>query len=197
MIEINLLPGKKDFRLPEIMGLDLNYFNIKMLLILLFVHAITVPLGKDLMENYLLKYKAKEEEKNLLLKKAIDDGRASKEVQDKVDLLNQQEKKLKGKLDVVKQILKIKKNPLGIMLFITKNIPSDIWLTKMEIESDNLILEGGSTSYKGIGIFIDSLQGAIFFGNSVKLLDSKTTIDEKTGKRAEVFKIGAQISRYE
>jgi Tfp pilus assembly protein PilN len=197
MIEINLVPGKKDFRLPEIMGIDLNHFNLKMLAIFVLIHLLTVPIGKDLLEGNLQKQRLLEEDKNKKLEQAITDGKASKEVQDKVDLLNQQEKKLKGKLDVVKQILKIKKNPLGIMLFITKNIPQDLWLTKLEIDSDNLEIEGGSTSYKGIGIFIDSLQGAIFFGSSVKLLDSKTTSDEKTGRRTEVFKIGAQISRYE
>ena len=179
------------------MGVDLSLLNIKFIMVALALHIILVPILTGRWEQEEIDWDESLKKVNVQLAKVKEEGRASKDIQEKVEALNAQEKKLQEKLNVVRQIIKIKKNPLGIMLFLTKNMPPDVWLNTLSLENDALVLEGSSSSYRSIGIFIENLQGSIFFGNSIKLEDSRTVNLEKSKNREEMFKISGTIMRYE
>ena len=196
MIEVNLKVGEKDFRLPVILGLDLNIISIKGIIIALFVHFIVPPIFNDNflkgLEDIDTKIRGLKRQIRELKKKK----KSQQDIQDQIDSFLQKEKKLNNKLVVVKRIIKLKKNPLKILLYISKNIPEDLWLTSMSLENDNIALSGESNSYKSIGRFIENLKKATFFDQSLKLTKSQTRADD-SGRRVEEFEIKAKIVSYE
>ena len=79
------------------------------------------------------------------------------------------------KLKAVNEVLKLKKNPVNLLLYISKNISTDLWIDKLSItKGGTLEIQGGSNSYKSIGVFIESLNQSIFFDKSIKLIKSQT-----------------------
>lgn len=196
VIEVNLLGNKKPFKLPVILGMDLSELNIKMVIIAIVIDSFGSPYVRDLWKDEL---KTKDEQINVK-RKEIAILKKKKRSYDSIDKqaqeLREQETRLKAKLEVVKKVIKLKKNPEKIMHYVAKNIPEDVWLRDFNIENDVLAIRGYSQSYKSIGLFIDSLKSAIFFENRVKLQDSKTIMNEEDKSRLEQFHIKAEIVRY-
>jgi type IV pilus assembly protein PilN len=197
MIEINLLPGQKDFGALSSISSQFSVINWKFLIVVVVIHLLVRPLVIEkalgvkvsTIENdvksvttLLEKEQAKNQENLVIVRQAEE--------------LEEREKKLTEKLDIVKKILKQKKNPVGIMIFIAKNIPNDVWINSLKIENDKIEIIGESQSYKSIGNFIENLQSSIFFGNKVKLEGTEPKQDEATGRRFEQFTLTSNVERY-
>lgn len=197
MIEVNLLSVKKAFKLPTVWGIDFNVINLKMI-IGAYLLTLLVPIYESQMDNNRLGINKIIEEKNLELNKVRQEGEKLEEIKIEIERFEQQERKLNEKLEVVKKIIKLRKNPMNMLYYLAKSIPEDVWVTKIAIQDDQMTISGESTSYKSIGQLIESFKSSIFFENSnIKLVDSGMKENEKGKVRIEHFTIRAAILRYE
>lgn len=194
MIEVNLLGNKKPFRLPKVLGVDFNILNLKLVLLAVITgHFINTDYWKaerDQTNKEIMKLDRTFKKLNVQAKK-------SKKIQAEIDQFLELEKKLLEKLKIVKKIIKIKRNPYKILLYVSKNIPSGVWLTSLKLDDNEFVIDGSSVSYKDIGQFIEKLKSSIFFNNTLRLSKSRTRIDEKSGRRIENFQIKGMIERYD
>ncbi len=196
MIKINLLLERKAFRMPVILGFDLGLLNFKWIIFVVIFHFIALPIIKGRLDSEI---KLTQEEFNKtssflreLQKKESDLALFS----DLALKLEKNEVALKEKLEVIKKIIKFKKNPDQLMLYIAKNIPEDVWIEEMNLENESLVIVAYSKSYKSIGIFIEKLKKSIFFENSVRLESSKTITSSSNSYRYEAFTLAMSIVRY-
>lgn len=195
MIKINLLPSKKGTGLPVVLGMDLNLVNFK-LLILALLFTIVPGFVKDFWNADLAANNTEMETLNQDLGKLNAQLGGEDSVQKMIEAFTQQEKKLKERLDVVKNILKIKKNPARVLHYVAQNIPEDLWLTNISMVDNNVTFKGESVSYKSIGVFIENLKNSIFFDKSIRLVNSQTKKDNESGKRTEEFEIAGVITKF-
>ncbi|MBF0311793.1 MAG: PilN domain-containing protein [Oligoflexia bacterium] len=197
MIEVNLLGDKKSYKLPTLLGIDLSLLPIKGILIV-YGFSFLLPVLVDYYANKNKILRNNVMALNEEIAKANEEGKKLDFLKEEVEKIETQEQRLNEKLNVVKKILKIKKNPLNIMLFIARKVNEDLWITSFAIENDILSISGESLSYKSVGDFINDLKNSIFFENGVvKLDESNTKVDELSSRRVESFKISAKIVRYE
>jgi Tfp pilus assembly protein PilN len=196
MIEVNLLKGKKEFRLPILLGVDLSLINFKFLIIAILLDYCR-PFYEDKWRESLVVIQEQVKKSNEEMLRVRKSGQGLEHIQEEIGKANEKEQELNEILVVVKKITESKKNPMSILLNVSKNIPDDLWLNNLVIENDVLLLSGECESYRNIGLFIEKLKGLIFFENNIRLEDSKTLTNEKTGKRTEAFTIKAVIVRYD
>jgi Tfp pilus assembly protein PilN len=197
MIEINLIVGKKPFKMPTLMGIDLAVLNLKMLglaILLSFLPGMFLEGGREEEITALNDEVATLQSTVNKLDKKADEN---KTIQEQIDALNRQEKKLAERLGVVKEIIKLKKNPMSVLLYIAKNIPEDVWINSLELKDNTIIIKGSALSYKDIGVFVEILKNAIFFNKDLGMRNSKT-VEAKDGMpRVEEFELGGTIARFE
>lgn len=197
MIEINLIVGKKPFKMPTILGVDMALINVKMIVLAIILSLIPGMFLESDWEPELAAVNQQVEETTQKVKKLEKKNDDNKTIQEQVDALARQEKKLAERLGVVKQIIKLKKNPMGIMLYIAKNIPEDVWLISLELENNTIKMKGQSLTYKSIGVFIENLKNSVFFNKDITMAGSRT-IEGKDGQaRVEEFDITGTIARFE
>jgi len=199
MIKVNLIEKKKQQVNTFIMGVDIKQLNWKFIVpLILFI----MWDGNSHIFNLLLeeRMKAATEEKTMLSaekKKLTSQYAKLKGLDKEISKFQIIEKKLKSRLDVVRKILAQKKNPQNIMLYISKNVPSDLWISNLSFKGTRFEIIGKSLSYKSIGIFLESLRSSIFFDRDLRLDGTKTEIDKETQTRMEAFKILGKVSRFE
>jgi len=195
MIKINLLPKKKKVGLPVIMGVNLNQLNFKMLVVA-FLITFLPDLINSRWEEELSAITNESKVLDKKLKNLKKEAKAQGGIQKAIDIYILQEKKLKERLGIVKNIIKLKQNPSEIMLYVAKIVPTDLWILNLKFEGNKLSITGRSISYKSIGIFIEGLKNSVYFDKSIRLVTSKTKKDEKSGKRTEEFEIVGIVSRF-
>ena len=197
MIEVNLLGGKKPFALPKIGPIDLNHINLKLVVAAMLINSFIIPMFEPDWDSETVdvtKEIAKMEAKTRKLKMIM---KQSKSLQNEISEYEKLEKSLTGKLEIVRKVLSVKKNPYQVLLFVAQNTPEDLWLNKLAIENDKIVIDGYSKSYKSIGRFIDILKGSVFFDSSLKLTSSETVSLEEGKGRAEQFNLDAKVVRYD
>ena len=196
MIKINLLPQKKKTTSPALGGLDLSKLNLKYLAIAGVIYF-TPGFFQDYFNSQVAGLKVEVENLDKRFKAKKRELKSQEGVQETIKEYIVQEKKLKERLEVVKKIIQLKKNPSGIMLYVAKNMPEDLWLTGLKVEDQKINFKGESVSYKSIGLFIETLKDSVFFDKTIRLTNSQTKKDKKTGRRTEEFEITGTISRFD
>ena len=195
MIEINLITGKKQGGLTAVAGIDFNKLNIKMVIVAILFLYIPEPFLVDMMDTEIETVT----QKNTALRKeyaAVNKKvKSLKEIEEQVVALKDQEAKLARKLNVVKQIINKRQNPFQIFYYLAQNIPSDVWLTKLELDDKKLILTGHSKTWKSIGTFLENIKSSIFFAKDLRY--EQPTGADKAKDRVETFTIIANIVRFE
>ena len=197
MIEINLIVGKKPFKMPTIMGVDMALINVKMIAAAILLSFVPGALLESGWEPELAAANQQVTDISQKISSLEKKNDANKTIQEQVDALTRQEKKLAERLGVVKEIIKLKKNPMGIMLYIAKNIPEDVWLVSLELENNSIKLKGQSLTYKSIGIFIENLKNSVFFNKDIIMTGSRTIEGKEGQARVEEFDITGTITRFE
>jgi hypothetical protein len=200
MIELNLLEKKQPLRLPNILGLDLNVLNFKMIGFALFLYYVPEIFVHSHFEN-----KIKEEEE-VLHKITSDSERITKEIgkntniKAQLDAFNKQVEKLKARSAQVDEILKIRTNPKKILEKIARSIPEDLWFDQLKInENKDVTIIGGSYSPRSIGEFITVINDSPFFANSltpVRQENKQESLDGVVGS-FELFELKGKIKNYE
>lgn len=196
MIEINLIVGKKPFKMPTIMGVDMALINVKMIVLAIVLSFIPGAFLESDWEPEINTANEQVGELQAKIKKLEKKNDENKSIQEQVDALARQEKKLAERLGVVKEIIKLKKNPMGIMLYLAKNIPDDVWIVSLNIENNTIKIRGQSLTYKSIGVFIENLKNSVFFNKDIVMSGSRT-LEREGQARIEEFDITGTIARFE
>ena len=122
MIEVNLIVGKKPMQMPKIAGADIRAIKVKHVVIgIVFYYA------SSYMVDFILADKKQDvETRRQNVQKEVTTLRKEvterKSIEQQKENLIKQEQKLKAKLEVVRKIIQEKKNPMKILLYVSKNI---------------------------------------------------------------------------
>lgn len=195
MIKINLLVGKKPLDITNVGGFDLSQINLKFLIIAILISYTPEFFLYSKFEEDI----KKENEKLAVVDKKLRESnkkvKSLQAIEKQIKALEVLDKQLQDKLNVVRDIIKINTNPVNILLYISKNIPEELWVKEITIENNVLRILGESKSPKSIGDFMDNLKNSIFFRKDVRLPEFKTVT--KDNIRTEDFTIEANIVSYE
>lgn len=196
MIEINLSPTKKAAGIANVGGIDLSQINVKMMIIALLIWFVPEPVLMGILDDEKAGYEKEFQKLNTEFKKLQGTVKSMDNVQKQVDALKEQEEKLALKLQTVKEIINKRQNPYEVLLYITKNIPADVWLTSINIDENNLVIRGYAKTWKNIGDFLEALKSSIFFSKTVDYQRPGDMSPDYRGQRVEVFEIKTSIVRF-
>lgn len=195
MIKINLLPKQKKFQMPVVLGIDLGKLNLKLIVVFIVLHYLGTGFVKDFFQGQVEELEAEVTAISNQRSKLRAENRKYSGIQSQIKELITQERNLQSRKQVVESIISTKKNPVKLMLYISKNIPDDIWLEKMEVSGNVLNIDGYALSFKSIRVFMDNLQRSVYFDQRFQIGKSETVTDEQ-GNRKERFSISGQVERY-
>lgn len=77
--------------------------------------------------------------------------------------LEDDEKAIRLKLEVVKKLLEDRDAPAKMLMQITQTIPDQVWLTNLEVLEDSVAFKGQTPSYNDVSDFIKGLNGTSQF----------------------------------
>jgi Tfp pilus assembly protein PilN len=196
MIKINLSNAKKQVDISNIGGFDFTKLKIKPLL--LIIGLIYVP-------DFVL-VPLWEEERNIanevINQKQGQLAKLKRKVAQSVDLekqireLKAQEENLSKKLTAVKQAISEKKNPSPLLLYIAKNIPSELWIKELSISQDLMTIKGEALDYTSIGNFVNSLRSSVFIKDA-NIASTTSAVRESDKRRIESFEVVFTIARFD
>jgi hypothetical protein len=199
MIKINLIEQKKSLKIPVVLGIDLTKINYKFLAFALAISFVPekfiFPRFDSISQEEEQKILAIQKESKSLTKRL----RENKGLQKKIDDTEKKISELKLKTRQIEKILKIKTNPKPALERVAKDIPMDLWLTSLALtESQNIIINGLSYSFKSISNFLSLINDSKFFNRSLGVSDSKTLVEKFRGKkrRVESFSIKGKMNVY-
>jgi hypothetical protein len=193
MIEINLSTQGKNKDLTKIGGINLSLLNIKYIVIgLIMIYTIEPVIdifyGADIKNMEIQTKEIKKKQRKLSVELRKYDS-----VKQQVKDLDEQQTKLKAKINIVKKIVDIRKNPFNVLKYIAENTPSNVWLKEIEISDNKLKLVGYSVSWKSIGDFINNLKTSIFFNGNVGYIKPSGMDEEFNKQSVEPFVISTEI----
>jgi len=200
MIEINLIAQKKSSRMPVVLGMDLNLFNVKAFAAALVLgYGVKIILGMTWESDYNSLIKKTES-----VKKEIEDfeekTKGTKDLQKVLKAYGKQMEKLKKREGIVEEVLKRRNNPRALLERLARNTPSDLWFTSLTIGSDNMLeIKGRSLSYKSIGDFSVMVGESRFMSGRKLELKSSETVEEKEGetsRRLEAFTLAGKVDSF-
>lgn len=193
MIEINLSTSGKDKDITNFGGINLSLLNVRYVFMGVALIYTVGPIINLIYDGEIQVYQNKAKSIQEEERKKTKELRNYDSIKKQVKELEEQERRLKSKVNIVKEIVDMRQNPFSVLVYIAENTPKNVWLIELELEGNRLKLLGYSTSWKSIGDFIENLKSSIFFNGSVSYnkpdgLDAK--IDKK---RVESFEITTQI----
>lgn len=197
MIRLNLYSGKKQFNIADVGGFDLSKINIPAVIIVILISFIPDMFIYDGYKAEETALRNKITQMNAEHRKLVKKTAGLKSIEMQIEALKEQESRLAAKLNVVKQIIKIRNNPMNILLYIAKNLPDEIWLKRVNFRGKNLVIQGQSTSYKSIGIFIENLRNSVFFNKNLRLSKSQSGFNKVFDRRTETFEIQGPVVSFE
>ncbi len=180
MIEVNLIKQKEPFKVPIILGMDLNAINWKAIGVVFLISFAPDWFLKPSFNSQKSDVQASIDAKSAELNKLRKENSQYKDIDKQLEAFNRRVDELKNKSSQVEKIVKSKTNPKKLLEFLSKETPRDMWFNVIKINPDNTIkIEGGSISYKSIGAFLSASNSSSYFKDSLNLTSSNTT-EEKT-----------------
>ncbi|MCB9060385.1 MAG: PilN domain-containing protein [Halobacteriovoraceae bacterium] len=201
MIKINLIEKKKPFRIPVVIGIDLNKVNIFGWIMV----AILWQLPEYVLPDYFKEELAAKDQELIVKKKEVNNLKKDTEGNEILKReLQAYEEKFKEVNILEKNVQKIidtKTSPLQILLHIAKQIPEDMWFDSIVIKDRKIKINGRSTNFTSLGNFVGNANNSIFFNKSLNLISSDSKEEDINGdgvpERYEVFVIEGTIDRFE
>jgi Tfp pilus assembly protein PilN len=196
MIKINLSSSKQQVDISNIGGFDftkLKFKAVALMLALLYVpDLLIVPMWTASEEEKSAELNGKMKTVSSLKRKVNE----AKNYESQIKELKSQEKALEKKLLAVKEAISFKKNPSGLLLYVAKNTPPDMWIKDLTIENDVLTIKGEALDYKSIGTFVQSLRSSVFIRDA-NVGQQTQYVREPDKTRIEVFDIRFGIARFD
>lgn len=196
MIKVNLSTAKKNVDISNIGGFDFTKIKIKAVLLVIGIiylpDFVLVPMWEQEREAMNQDIQQKESKLGSLRRKVSQ----SKELEKQIEELKAQEENLGKKLTAVKQAISEKKNPAPLLLYIAKNIPTDLWIKDLDLNQDTMVIKGEAFDYTTIGNFVNSLRTSVFIRDAnITNTNSKTRESDK--RRVEEFEVKFGIARFD
>jgi Tfp pilus assembly protein PilN len=196
MIKINLSAAKKQVDISNLGGFDFTKLKIKAVLlacVLIYLPDIfLVSVWED-------EFNTKNQEltelqsKSMSLKRKVSQ---SSTLEKQIRELKAQEENLGKKLTAVKQAISQKRNPANLLLYVSKNMPNDLWIKELVIDGETMLIKGDALSYNSVGNFVNNLRSSIFIkDSSIKGTTSAVRASDK--RRIESFEISFVLARLE
>ena len=196
MIKINLSAAQKQVDISNLGGFDFTKLKIKAVLlacVLIYLPDIfLVSVWED-------EFNTKNQEltelqsKSMSLKRKVSQ---SATLEKQIRELKAQEENLGKKLTAVKQAISQKRNPANLLLYVSKNMPDDLWIKELVIDGETMLIKGDALSYNSVGNFVNNLRSSIFIkDSSIKGTTSAVRASDK--RRIESFEISFVLARLE
>jgi Tfp pilus assembly protein PilN len=196
MIKINLSTAKKQMDISNVAGLDLTKIKIVPLLVaLVLVYApdyFLVPMFEEELNIINQNLTTKRQELGKLKSKIAQTAALEKQITE----LKAQEENLGQKLIAVKQAISEKRNPSGVLLYIAKNIPEELWIKELALENNEMLIKGEALDYTSIGSFINNLKASVFI-KEANIISTNSMVRESDKRRIESFEVKFIIGKFE
>lgn len=196
MIKINLSAAQKQVDISNVGGLDFTKIKIKAVLIAIIIIYIpdflVLPMWEEEFNTKTQELNTLQNQANSLKRKVAQSANLEKQIRE----LKAQEENLKKKLVAVKEAISEKKNPSSILHYIAKNMPLDLWIKELTIESDSMTIKGEALTYTSVGNFVTNLKSSVFI-KEANIVNTNSTVREADKKRIESFEVKFGIARFE
>jgi Tfp pilus assembly protein PilN len=196
MIKINLTVAQKQMDLSDLGGFDFTKLKFKAVIIacvLIYVpDFVVLPIWEDKFNARTQEYETLQKESGSLKRKVAQSSILEKQIRE----LKIQEENLGKKLTAVKQAINLKRNPANLLLYITKNLPEDLWIKDISIDGEVLLVKGEALSYTSVGNFVNNLRSSVFI-REANIKSTTSNVRESDKRRIESFEISFAVARFE
>ena len=194
MIKVNLSPSTKNLDISNLGGLDFSKIKIKLLLIVIVAiyvpDFVLFPMWDESIELKNAELSTRQMDLNRLKRKVSQNQNFEKQIRE----LKAQEENFKKKLQAVKEAINEKRNPSTLLLYISKNIPKELWITDLTIDSSTMIIKGEALDYISIGNFVTSLRSSVFIKDA-NIINTQNSVRASDKRRIESFEVKFVINR--
>ena len=196
MIKINLTAAQKQVDISNLAGFDFTKLKIKAVIIACVIiylpDVMLLPMWEEEYNNRNQELATLQGQSSSLKRKVSQSGVLEKQIRE----LKAQEDNLGKKLTAVKQAISQKRNPANLLLYISKNMPEDLWIKELNIEGETMLVKGEALSYTSVGNFVNNLRSSVFIRDAnIKSTNSNVRASDK--RRIESFEISFAVSRFE
>ena len=196
MIKINLTTTQKQADLSNVGGFDFTKLKFKavgLALVLIYVpDFFLVPMWEEDMNTKQAELQTLQSEVNSLKRKVSQSATYEKQIRE----LKAQEENLVKKLTAVKEAISLKRNPSNLLLYISKNMPAELWIKELSIDRQTMLIKGEALSYSSVGNFVANLKSSVFIKDA-NIKSTNSVVRESDKKRLEVFEVQFEIARFE
>lgn len=196
MIKINLSTTKKQADLSNVGGFDFTKLKFKavgLALVLIYVpDFFLAPMWEEDMNTKQAELQTLQSQVNSLKRKVSQSATYEKQIRE----LKAQEENLVKKLTAVKEAISLKRNPSNLLLYISKNMPAELWIKELSIEKQTMMIKGEALSYSSVGNFVANLKSSVFIKDA-NIKSTNSIVRESDKKRLEVFEVQFEIARFE
>jgi Tfp pilus assembly protein PilN len=196
MIKINLSAAQKQVDISNLGGFDFTKLKIKAVLlacILIYVPDLLIaPTWEDDYNNRSQELSTLQSKSMSLKRKVSQSSTFEKQIRE----LKAQEENLGKKLTAVKQAISQKRNPANLLLYLSKNMPQDLWIKELVIDGETMLIKGDALSYNSVGNFVNNLRSSIFIKDS-SIKGTTSAVRPSDKRRIESFEIVFVLARLE
>ena len=196
MIKINLSAAQKQADFSNLAGFDFTKLKFKAVIlacVLIYLpDFFLIPVWDDDFNNKSQELATLQTKSTSLKRKVSQSSTFEKQIRD----LKAQEDNLGKKLTAVKQAISQKRNPANLLLYVSKNMPEDLWIKELIIDGETMLIKGDALSYNSVGNFVNNLRSSVFIKDSnIKGTTSNVRASDK--RRIESFEISFVLARLE
>jgi Tfp pilus assembly protein PilN len=196
MIKINLSTAQKQVDISNLGGFDFTKLKIKAVIIACVViylpDFLLLPMWE---EEFVLKtqeFTTLQAESSSLKRKVSQSSTYEKQIRE----LKAQEENLGKKLTAIKQAISQKRNPANLFLYISKNMPEDLWIKELTIDGETMLVRGEALNYTSVGNFVNNLRSSVFIRDA-NIKSTTSNVRESDKRRIETFEISFAVARFE
>ncbi|MBI3558148.1 MAG: PilN domain-containing protein [Deltaproteobacteria bacterium] len=107
--------------------------------------------------------------------------------------LEDDERALRLKLDVVQKLLEDRSGPAKMLMQITQSIPEEVWLTNLAVTEDAVKLGGATPGYNQVSDFIKALNSTSQFSDiTLSGIQEGTNLGENGQQKVQNFDLNAK-----
>lgn len=196
MIKINLSAAQKQLDISNLGGFDFTKLKIKAVIIvcvIIYLPDIFLnPMWEDEYNNKSQELSTLQAQSSSLKRKVSQSSTYEKQIRE----LKVQEENLGKKLTAVKQAISQKRNPANLLLYISKNIPDDLWIKELTIDGETMLVKGEALNYTSVGNFVNNLRSSVFIRDA-NIKSTTSNVRESDKRRIEAFEISFAVARFE
>lgn len=196
MIKINLSAAQKQVDISNLGGFDFTKLKIKAVIIACIIiylpDFLLLPMLESEFNARTQEFSTLQSQSSSLKRKVSQSAALEKQIRE----LKAQEENLGKKLTAVKEAISQKRNPANLLLYISKNMPEDLWIKELTIEAETMLVKGEALNYTSIGNFVNNLRASVFIKDA-NIKSTTSNIRESDKRRIETFEISFAIGRFE